>query len=167
MLAGYDAKAVSNFILSEWDARANKISNKKLNKLLFLSHGFCLLRTGQPLVRNHFEAWEHGPVVRAVYHEFKRFGYNPITDYARAFNYVTGRNEVCRCEITSSLFARPFHHVVSHYIQFSADELERMTHEPGSPWCLTRNGNQGGLGGRIPNHLILESFRKDFGGDIH
>lgn len=167
MLAGYDAKAVSNFILSEWESTTHKISNKKLNKLLFLSHGFCLLRTGEPLVRNHFEAWEHGPVIRTVYHEFKRFGYRPITGYAVAFNYVTGREEVCCCDLASSLFVKQFRDVVSYYIRYSADELERITHEPGSPWCLTRNGGRGGFGGRIPNSLILESFQREFGGGLH
>src|SRR5437763_12881154 len=90
----YDGRKIANLLLSEFDSTRFDVTNLKLNKVLFYVHAFHLVRRGRPLIKNHFEAWEHGPVVRVVYHEFKAFDNAPITKLARHLDYESRREEV-------------------------------------------------------------------------
>ena len=54
------------------------ISNLKLQKLAYYCQGYTLAIIDQRLFDGKIEAWDHGPVVPAMYHEFKDFGSNPI-----------------------------------------------------------------------------------------
>ena len=58
----YDPRVVANAILAAADAEGTRISHVKLQKLLYLAHGFSLIEHGRPLVNGGFEAWPHGPV---------------------------------------------------------------------------------------------------------
>lgn len=49
------------------------LSNLKLQKLLYYAQGLHLGATGNLLFGDPIEAWDHGPVVPNVYHEFKEF----------------------------------------------------------------------------------------------
>ena len=161
----YDGRKIANLLLSEFDPRQFETSNLKLNKVLFCIHGFCLVRLSEPLIKNHFEAWEHGPVVRVVYHEFKSFGNAPITRLAEHLNYETGRKEVIGYnEIPSSLYKFIFD-VAAHYMKYSASELYEMTHRVGGPWhqVYSSPSETRGLRDRIPNEAIQRAFEKEFG----
>src|SRR5712671_6840917 len=68
-----DPRAVANLLLKEARVRGQRVSNLKLQKLLFLCHALYLVRTGRPLVRGSFEAWQYGPVHREAYDAFKGF----------------------------------------------------------------------------------------------
>lgn len=54
------------------------LSNRELQKLLYLAQGFYLARTGEPLFTEDFQAWRHGPVHSGIYHRFKNYGYHSI-----------------------------------------------------------------------------------------
>jgi uncharacterized phage-associated protein len=46
----------------------------KLQKLLYYAQGFAMVILGKPLFDEDFEAWDYGPVLRAVYDKFKGYG---------------------------------------------------------------------------------------------
>ena len=161
----YDGRKIANLLLTEFDPKQFDISNLKLNKVLFFVHAYHLVRHSTPLIKNHFEAWDHGPVVRVVYHEFKIFGSKPITDLARHLNYESGEVEIIRfsdVEPTKYAFIKS---VAAHYMSFSASQLRDMTHEPGGPWHQVFNSapENRGIGDRIPNELIGMHFAKEIG----
>lgn len=54
------------------------LSNRELQKLLYLAQGFYIARTGEPLFVEDFHAWRHGPVHSGIYHKFKAYGYQSI-----------------------------------------------------------------------------------------
>jgi uncharacterized phage-associated protein len=54
------------------------VSNLKLQKLLYYAQGHRLAETGQPLFGDEIQAWAHGPVVPAVYQQYKRYGSAPV-----------------------------------------------------------------------------------------
>lgn len=54
------------------------VTNLKLQKLLYLAQAYYLAKIGRPLFSDRIEAWEFGPVIPEVYHEFKKFGSSPI-----------------------------------------------------------------------------------------
>ena len=164
MLKGYNALALSNHILSRWDAKQRGITNKKLNKVLFYCHGFSLARLDKPLLKNHIEAWAHGPVVKSVYHAFKQFEHRPINQLAHSFDYVQGHSSVVWQEFETYEEEDLFFRVCDYYCDWSADRLEHESHTIGSPWHKVRNvSGSASLSQRIPNHMIKVYFKERFG----
>ena len=47
------------------------VSTMKLQKIVFYSHAYHLVRQGLPLFDDRIEAWVNGPVVRALFQEHK------------------------------------------------------------------------------------------------
>ena len=72
-------RAQMNFEDSEY------ITNLKLQKLLYYAQGYYLARKNDPLFKEDFIAWEHGPVIRKVYDEYKKNGAKGI-EYNEDFN---------------------------------------------------------------------------------
>lgn len=115
---------VANWFLT-WasqDEEQPDISNLKLQKLLYFSQGHHLAKTGKPLFSDEIQAWAHGPVVPAVYREFKSFEGNPIVlekpvDFER---FPKGVND-----LLASIWYT--------FGGFSAWKLREMTHQNG-PW---------------------------------
>lgn len=165
MNAPYDARKIVNFLLDRFDAEQCGLSNKKVNKLLFFIHGVALARLGHGLVRNHFEAWEHGPVVHVVYHSFKGYAYEPIQTRATAFNYVTSQTEVLDYPEITDEHRNFIMRVATYYMRYSADELEAMTHEADSPWTAVRStpASDRGIRNRIPDEQIQQYFQLRLG----
>lgn len=160
MPAPYDARKLANLLLDSFDIRTAELSNKKLNKLLYFVHGAGLARLGYPLVRNHFEAWDHGPVIDVVYHAFKQFEWAPIQSRAMAFDYAVGFEKVIDYKDINPSDRDFILRVASYYNKYSADELEEMTHEVDSPWAVVRSTPKidRGIKDRIPEDLIRSYF---------
>ena len=165
MSAPYDARKIANLVLDQLDATEFSISNKKINKLLFFIHGASIVRLGFGLVKNHFEAWDHGPVVNVVFQAFKGSGFGPIKSRANAFDYVSGRDEVLRYSDVSQEHRKFILRVATYYAKYSADELEAMTHEADSPWSAVRStpSFERGIRDRIPDSLIQNYFQLRLG----
>ena len=116
------------------------ITNLKLQKLLYYVQGFHLAIYDKPLFKENILAWEHGPVVKEVYDEFKgyRAGHIPQPD-----------------KITSSLRKEELDlikNIWNVYGQFSAWKLRDMTHNE-SPWENTAKND-------VISHKELRSFFK-------
>ncbi len=89
----YEAQKICNFLLTRYDARIYDLTNLRLNKLLYFIHGWALTRRSQGLVRNHFEAWQLGPVIRPVFDTFKVFGEKQIDGLAEHLDYASGQKK--------------------------------------------------------------------------
>src|SRR5438132_10387110 len=89
----YEARKISNFIISRYGTRPCDLTNLRLNKLLYFIHGWALTSRPEGLVRNHFLAWQHGPVVRPVYDAFKIYGDSPVTRPAEYLDYASGETK--------------------------------------------------------------------------
>jgi uncharacterized phage-associated protein len=64
------------------------ITNLKLLKMCAYAQGVCLAYLGHPLFDDEIEAWLHGPVVPALYHEYKWCGQNPIPQEGLSVEYA-------------------------------------------------------------------------------
>lgn len=135
------AKDVSRYLLSLADADAGDlISHLKLQKLCYYSQGFHLaLYDGTPLFSEEIEAWQHGPVVPALYHEYKQFEAAPIP---------------VPVDIDFDLYSDEVKELLDEvydvFGQFSAWKLRSMTHEE-PPW---KNTPEGG----IINHKAMSDY---------
>lgn len=54
------------------------LTNRELQKLLYLAQGFHLAKFGEPLFQEDFQAWKHGPVNSGIFHRYKHLGYYDI-----------------------------------------------------------------------------------------
>lgn len=139
---GYDARAVANFILLLGEQRQRPISKMTLLKLMYFAHGWCLAIHNRPLVKDRFEAWKYGPVVRSVFDCFRHVKSKYVQERAKRLDF-----ESCEwIEVPAHL--RPedqlfVEKIFLSYAYYSAFELSDMTHTEGSPWDQIWNAEFG------------------------
>ncbi|KOR75267.1 hypothetical protein CPX_001770 [Candidatus Phytoplasma pruni] len=66
---------VANYIIKK---NKSKITNMKLQKLVYYTYAKYLVENDQPIFNEPIEAWLHGPVFPNLYDEFKRYTNKPI-----------------------------------------------------------------------------------------
>jgi uncharacterized phage-associated protein len=106
----------------------NDLTNLKLQKLLYFAQGEHLLQFGRPLFCDDIEAWKLGPVVRAVYSEYKKCGAFPITVFDGLIASTT------RDKLPEPIKAFLKNRVWNEYGKYSASYLVTLAHKPGGPW---------------------------------
>jgi uncharacterized phage-associated protein len=155
----YDARAVANFLLDYADEKRMKVTALWLQKVIFYAHGWYLSKKERPLVQQAFEAWDYGPVVRAVYDAFKGSGAAPLSVRAKRFDVIENTykeiNEPLDAE--AQVFLRK---IFDAYSLVNAFDLSSMTHAEGSPWDRVWNAPNGAitLGMKISNDEIRKWF---------
>lgn len=70
----YSAMNVANYILRYYSQRDTWISNLKLQKILYFLQAQFMVSKNKPLFIDEIEAWDCGPIVTSVYHNFKILG---------------------------------------------------------------------------------------------
>lgn len=97
-----------------------RLTNLKLQKLLYYQQGYHLAVFGTPLFSEPIEAWMYGPVVPVVYDEYSRYGSAVLPEEACP---------ICLTDDEESLF----NEVYDSYRDFSAIGLMNRTHSE-RPW---------------------------------
>ncbi|NIE75525.1 DUF4065 domain-containing protein [Pantoea sp. Ap-967] len=102
-------------------------SPMKLQKLCYYAQGY-LLAQGHELFSEDFQAWQHGPVIPALYAEYKEYGWRSISrEIAEASGSI------------SDSIANELKDIVSAYGRYDGAALSTMTHRE-SPWIDARGG---------------------------
>lgn len=104
------------------------LSHLRLQKLLYYTQGWALALLDRPLFDDRIEAWQHGPVVPAVWREYKDFGYDPLPTI-----------DADRLPTFSAEDSELIEKVWSAYRPYSATSLRDMTHGE-LPWIEAREG---------------------------
>lgn len=148
--AQYSAKNVANYFLKTY-GRKHGISPVKLQKLVYLAHGWHLALYGEPLVADeNAEAWQYGPVFPSLYHEFSEFGRGPITRLADDYEIADPQTGKVKLVVTPDIpkrdtqVRRLLDKIWEVYGTYAPWQLSAMTHKPDSPWDKTRkqSGNK-------------------------
>ena len=160
--APYDPKAVANYFLDRPKPKNGEaITQMKLHKLLYYSQGWHLAFRSKPLMNEMIEAWEYGPVVPSIYHEFRSFGAKPIDRKAYKIDVSSATEPVVwapSIDESDKFVQALLDRVWKVYGVMSAVELSRRTHVQESPWSLARQQYPG-----IKNAPILnQNIRKHF-----
>lgn len=122
-----DVRAVANLFLHLAEEQAKQMTGDlmtdlKLQKMLYFAQCWHLARYGEPLFSSKIEAWDHGPVVPAIYADFKSYGSNPL--HAKPVDY----------SLFSSNEFSTILDVFAYYGKYSASGLRELSHVSGSPW---------------------------------
>jgi uncharacterized phage-associated protein len=162
----YEARKITNFVLATFDAREFELSNLRINKLLFFMHGWTLVEDANGLIRNHFEAWKLGPVVRSVYDAFKQYGDGPILAPASYIDYATGQSKPISFADVELRHREIIRKAFEAYARYPTSRLIELSHEPGSPWSMVFQAASVDQlhNARIPNDLIRQHFLLKWGG---
>lgn len=156
----YEARKISNYLLGKFDAERFDLTNLRLNKLLFFIHAAAMTKKEEGLIRNHFEAWQYGPVLRPVFDAFKRHGDQWIKAPAEYLDYASGLhkpipyNDIAEDDVAIIIDA------FNEYSRFSTPQLVALSHERDGPWDLVYRAHLADKtkSPRIPNDLIRRHF---------
>jgi uncharacterized phage-associated protein len=143
----YAVQVVANDFLDLAKRDGEILDPMKIQKLVYLAHGWNLALHGSSLIKQEVEAWSYGPVIRRLYDEFKKYRASPITEKANVMKDVESPDENAKRLIEA---------VWSKYRPYSAIQLSMFTHEPGYAWDLTMK--EFGPFSVIPNALIRDEF---------
>ena len=150
------AGIVANSFLKLSFQSGRLVTPLKLIKLVYMAYGWWLAVMRERLFDEPIEAWEYGPVVPSLYHEFKRYGRSPILEMS---NQVLFSDDVCEdasskdredglcihCPVPeldaekATSLKRAIHWVWEKYSPYTAVDLSRMTHEKNTPWRKARD----------------------------
>lgn len=157
----YSAASIANAFLSRSFRDKNGITPMKIQKLVYLAHGYSLALQQTPLVDEFFEAWKFGPVLPSLYHECKKYNFDPINDYLRDYNYISYDKNPASVP-DDGVVNQIIDFVWSNYGSVSPIQLSGWTHEKGGPWDTVITENNGVIyrNQEINNKLIEEYFNK-------
>lgn len=140
------AMDVANFFidLTNNSKTDDKMTNLRINKLLYFAQGEYLAKYGKPLFEDDMEAWTYGPVVPIVYNTFKPLKSTPIQGVTDEYDpsVFTRDNRLFLIDI------------LAKYGIYSTRHLVEMTHMKGTSWD---NVNQSEV---IPKESMEAFFRK-------
>ena len=104
------------------------LTNLKLQKLLYYSQVLSLKKLKNPLFEDEIEAWEYGPVVPSVYHQYKSFGRDilDIDNPNLLFKPVNKKDII--------------NEVIEDKGRFTGIALMKMTHQE-APWKIARKSD--------------------------
>lgn len=122
------ASTAASYLCAAYDDE-DSFTALKLQKLLYYAQGYALALLGRPLFSERIKAWQHGPVVPQVWHDYKEYESAKIPR-PDAFDSLRLDPEARRI----------LDRVYTEFGQYEAWRLREMTHsEP--PWSSTPNGD--------------------------
>lgn len=124
---------VANFFVDMACSREEGyITNLKVNKLLYYTQAWSVVRLGHPLFEENIEAWTYGPVVPSVYNAFRKYKSNNISEVCGEYLPEKFSDEELQLLID----------VQREYGKYTAATLVDMTHKKGSPWAQVYDGSK-------------------------
>lgn len=144
----YSAAAVANAFIDIAAEKGFRLTNLKLQKLVYFAHGWYLAFTGTPLINESVQSWKYGPVISELYSDLRHYGSDFVTKKISVNETIpeTG-NEY---NFLKDIFDK--------YGMFSPAELIALTHEENSPWAQFGAGQSSYM--EIPNANIQAYFTK-------
>ncbi len=139
------ALEIANYFLNK-----EKLTLMKLQKLIYFAHGWYLAINNSNLIDEPIQAWEYGPAISSVYHEFKVYGNTEIDKLARHNEYIPQINEKDQAK-------KEFLDVIwDTYRGYGGVLLSNITHIEGTPWDIAKKKGDS----YIDNEVIKKHFTK-------
>lgn len=134
--------------VNEDDIYKNDMIPLKLQKLVYICHGWMLGIYGERLIKEDVEAWQYGPVIKELYEELKKYKKSHISS-------IKNQSEQMFEEHVKRLLDK----VLSVYCKYTATELVALTHQQSTPWYKITSGDALVFSGLvIPIEMIREYY---------
>lgn len=118
---------ISEWIIRKFVELEDHVTNLKLQKLLYYSQGVAIGRYNCNLISDKFYAWEHGPVIKKIYHKYSVANSSPLSIDAGADIREVTKNE---------LAVKILNDTMNTYGKLGAWVLRDKTHCE-TPWLIT------------------------------
>ncbi len=130
----YTPSHIANYMLKHGTAEGRAISPMKLLKLVYIGYGWAAALLDKKLFAEPIYAWQHGPVVKSLYHEFKHYGSSPIREMSVDLDLESGNLTTPSVPSSDADTQIVLRKVWDVYKDFGAWDLRNKTHEAGTPW---------------------------------
>ena len=144
----YDAATIANKFIALAKQDDIIVTNMKLQKLVYIAHGYCLAILSRPLISNDVHAFEFGPVIPTLYNRLKKYGSKPIED-----SMQTDSPDLAENGLADTIVSR----VWDAYKNLDALKLSAITHESDTPWEETWQTDKYGI---IPPDVIKGHYKQ-------
>jgi uncharacterized phage-associated protein len=143
--------AIANYFIKKSDYTVTPL---QLIKIVYISYGYVFAILDKKLFSEKIEAWQFGPVVPSIYHTFKHYKKESISElsieitFDKNFHFneqiFTMDKESENYEITIQILDK----VWDSYKKYTGYELIDLTHKDNTPWSQVFQYNQ--------HHITLE-----------
>ena len=148
----YFASQIANYFIRRGQVENNPVDPLKVQKLVYLAHGWHLFFLNTPLISEEIEAWRYGPVVPPLYRMLREYRSAPVD------KLVPEPQGAMPIDPTTE---KLLNQVWDTYKGRSGIELSMLLHEPGYAWDITRRSNETPWSDAvISNRLIQDEFRE-------
>lgn len=123
-------------------------TNLQVMKMTYIAHGHMMAIYNEPLIYDEVEAWDHGPVIPAIWKEFRKWGSSVIG----RVKYIPDPFKNKEREVIDGTF--------QHYGKFCGYYLSQITHHDGdrrTPWSMYY---QKGKNQVIPDDVTKNYYRE-------
>ena len=135
----YKAAAIANYFIRK-AGKKHELTPMKLQKLVYIAHGWYLAIYDEPLIEELVEAWKFGPVIQSLYYELRKYGADPVTEEIKDVVFVDGTYKFEAVPVpTDENVTELLDAVWKNYSRYSAFELSNLTHQIGTPWYKVYN----------------------------
>ena len=90
----YSYIEIANYFIREHKKTGDFVTNMQLQKLLYFTNGIYLYYKNKPLIKEKFQAWRYGPVIKQLYDDLKYAGSSYIKNTIDAGNQVNIEDDV-------------------------------------------------------------------------
>ena len=136
----YPAIVIANEIIKLANAENQGITPMKLQKVLYLANGIYVKRRGEKLIKEKFEAWDYGPVVKSVYNLYRQYGASnikqPIDDIIPTGGYSSASSASFVVEDADLAIIKEAWNNAKNLDAFT---LSAWSHNKNSPWDKAYN----------------------------
>ncbi|MGV3630916.1 MAG: Panacea domain-containing protein [Bacteroidota bacterium] len=145
---------IANYFINKSIQTGDEITPMKLVKLVYISHGWHLALSGEPLLNEKVQAWKYGPVVSSVYHRFKRYGVSNI-DKLEVGDF--GELLIVKDPDVAGFLDK----IWELYGKMNGVQLSALTHQTDTPWYEVwyKRGGSTNPHSQIPDDLIEEHYK--------
>lgn len=156
----YKVMDVARYIINYCNEKGYGISNLKLQKILYFVQTDFLVNSisHEPCFAEKIEAWNFGPVVPDIYHEYKEYGAANIPSIKEYLDFSegvwNGRKVQFNKTAISSEDQIKINETVDSCSRYSATQLVHITHNQ-APWRNAYNRYQNS---EIKNEEIRNYF---------
>ncbi len=149
----YKGYIIANTILKIGDDKGIPMTHLKLQKMLFFMCGFYFATHDDKLIDEDFEVWDYGPVIPDVYHKFKKFKHEYITNL-----YQDNDNNIEIISRKDEKFYSIVEKYYDKYIVLGEWDMVYKTHDIGTPWAEAKKNKE--------TKIQHEDMRKTFKDEI-
>jgi uncharacterized phage-associated protein len=143
--------AIANYFIKKSNYTVTPL---QLIKIVYISYGYVLAILEEKLFSEEIEAWQFGPVVPSIYHTFKHYKKESVSELSTEITFddnfhfneeiFTMDKENENYETTIQILDK----VWDSYKKYSGYELIDLTHKDNTPWSQVFKHNQ--------HHIKLE-----------